>query len=183
MSKYEEICDASKHAVKRWNEYRDRSWGYLNAIVQGLVTYCGVPRDKITFLRSNGLPGEERRYRPAEDEGLYSLPGAVTFDEQDEYWHLGVAITLSRPGVFPERWIGGVLCGTEDDGQAVVKIGANGKPRVIDFSDPNQCANICDEFSEFLKGSFDNPRKITKQIGFSTVANPQQGEKQEKTPA
>jgi hypothetical protein len=56
----------------------------------------------------------------------------------------------------------------------------NGKPRTIDFNDPKQCAGLYDEIAEVLKGAFENPRKITKQIGFSTVANPQQGEKQEK---
>lgn len=180
MSKYDEICQASVSAVKRWNEYRERSWGYLATIVRGLITNCGVPQEKITFLRSNELPGEQRRYRPPEDGGLYTLPGAVTFDEEDNSWHLGVSITLSPAGTFPERWIGVVLCVTENEGQAVVKLGMNGKPRTIDFNDPKQCADLYDEIAVFLKNAFDDPRKITKQIGFSTVANSQQGEKQEK---
>jgi len=180
MSKYEEICQASAKEVKRWSEYRERSWGYLATIVRGLMKHCGVPQEKITYLRSNELPGEQRRYHLPEDGGHYTLPGAVTFDKEDDCWHLGVSITLSPAGTFPERWIGVVLCVTESEGQPIVKLGMNGKPRTIDFNDPKQCAGLYDEIAEVLKGAFENPRKITKQIGFSTVANPQQGEEQEK---
>jgi len=191
-SKYEEICHASANAVKGWNEYRERSWGYLSMIVRGLITHCGVPQEKITFLRSNELPGEQRRYSPPEDGGLYTLPGAATFDEEDNSWHLGVSITLSPAGTFPERWVGVVLCVTENKSQAIVRLGKNGKPHTIDFNDPKHCADLCDEIAEFLKASFDDPRKITQEsannplkvtkvIGFVTEANPQQGEKQEQT--
>lgn len=179
MSKYDEICQASANAARRWNEYRERSWGYLAAIVHGLKTHCGVPEGKIAYLRSNELPGEQRRYRLPEDGGHYTLPGAVTFDREDDCWHLGVSITLSPEGTFPEMWVGGVLYVTENNGQAIVKLGKNGKPLTIDFNDPKQCADLCDEIAEFLKVSFDDPRKITKQIGFSTLTNPQQCEKQE----
>jgi hypothetical protein len=182
MNRYEEICEASDNAVRRWSEYRERSWGYLMKIVQGLVTHCGVPPDKIAFLRSNDLPGEARRYSPPEDGGFYTLPGAATFEE-DGYWHLGISVTLSPKGTFPARWIGAIVCVTENGGQADVKIGANGKSRTVNFSDAKQCAIFCDELAVFLKERFDNPQKITRQIGFSTVANPQQGEKQEKTAA
>lgn len=191
MTRYDEICQASTDAVKRWQEYRERSWGYLWAIVSGLITHCGVPQEKLTYLRSNELPGEQRRYKPPEN-GLYTLPGAVTFDEEDDCWHLGVSITLSPAGAYPKRWVGVVLCVTENDGQAIVKLGKNGKPHTIDFKDPKQCADFCDEIAEVLKASFDDPRKITEKssdnpqkvknvIGFVTSANPQEGEKQEKS--
>jgi hypothetical protein len=184
MSKYEEICQASENAVRKWNQYRDRSWDYLATIVHGLITQCGVPEEKITFLRSNGLPGEERIYSlPEAGTGQFTLPGAVTYDKEDEYWHLGVAITLSRAGTFPERWVGIVLCVTENDGQAVVKLGIDGTPRPIDFNNPKQCTELYDEIVEYLKGLFENPRKITRQIGFATVVNPQQGQKDEKPAA
>jgi hypothetical protein len=139
----------------------------------------GIPPEKVTFLRSNDLPGEERIYSPPEDSRQqYTLPGAVTFDKDDDYWHLGVSITLSPAGIFPERWVGIVLCVTESEGQALLKLGMNGKPRTIDFNDPRQCTELYDETAEYLKGLFDNPRKLTKQIGFATVVNPHQGEKQ-----
>lgn len=181
MTKYEEICESSNNAIKRWGEYRDRCWQYHAAIVNGLVRYCEIPSDNVTFLKSNGLPGEERRYRQPEDRGMYTLPGAVTF-EDDEFWHLGFGITLSPKGHFPERWIGGVLCVTEENGQPVVKFGPQGKPQVIDFNNADQCTALYDEIFATLKARFDNPRQITKQkqIGFSVIANPQEGEKQEK---
>jgi hypothetical protein len=181
MSQYDEICQASSNAVKTWNEYRQRSWGYLITIVRGLITHCGVPQEKITYLRSNELPGEERRYSPPEDGGHYTLPGAVTFDEEDNSWHLGVSITLSPAGTFPERWVGVVLRVTENNGQAIVNLGKKGKPHTIDFNDPKQCADLCDEITDFMKAACDDPRKITEKsavIGFVTEGNPQQGEKQ-----
>lgn len=176
MSKYDEICQASENAVRKWIQYRDRSWGYLATIIEGLVTHCGVPEEKITYLRSNELPGELRRYTPPEDGGQYTFPGAVSFDKDDDYWHLGVSISLSPAGTFPGRWVGLVLCVTENEDQAVVKFGMNGKPRAIDFNELSQHTELCDDIAEYLKQLFDNPRKITKQLGFAAVENPQQGE-------
>jgi hypothetical protein len=61
-------------------------------------------------------------------------------------------------------------------------LGPNGTPRSIDFNDAAQCAALYDEIAEVLRQQFDNPRKIThrERIGFTTVANPQQGEKEDK---
>ena len=178
MSKYDEICQALNNAVSRWIQYRERCWDYLATIVHGLVVDWGIPPENVTFLRSNDLPGEERRYSPPEGGGQYTLPGAVTFDKDDEYWQLGVSITLSPAGTFPKRWVGLVLCVTESEGQTLVKLNTNGKPRRIDFNDSRQCTELYDEIAEYLKGLFDNPRKITKQVGFLAEVNPQQGEKQ-----
>lgn len=181
MTQYEAICEASNNAVRRWIEYRERSWNNLATIVRGLVAHCGVPSEKVFYLRSNGLAGEERRYREPEDQGRYTLPGAVTFEEDDGYWHLCVAMTLSRDGVFPVRWAGIVVCVSEDDcRRTFVKLGLDGKPRSIDFDDAAQCAALCDEIAKVLMQRFDNPRKIIlgEQIGFTAVANPQEGEKE-----
>lgn len=158
-------------------------WQYLATIVHGLREHCGIPGDKITFLRSNGLPGEERRYSPAEGTARYTLPGAVSFEEEDDYWHLGVSITLSPAGAFPERWIGVVLCVTEDNGKPVVKFGHRGKPRTIDFTNAAETNALYDDIVALLKSKFDDPRKIAKreQIGFTTVANPKEGEKEART--
>ena len=82
MSPYEEICLASTNAIKRWSEYRERSWGYLAAIIRGLVTHCGVPEDKISYLRSNGLHGNERKYSPPNDGGQYTLMGHQPLTER-----------------------------------------------------------------------------------------------------
>ena len=93
---------------------------------------------------------------------------------------MGVSISLPRAGAFLERWVGVVLCVTENEGQAIVKIGKNGKRRTVDFNDEKQSGELFDEIAAFLKAIFDDPRKITKQpIGFVTEANPQEGEKQE----
>lgn len=180
MNRYEEICEASENAIRKWIESRERSWRYLFAISQGLAAHSGVPPDKIFYLRSNNLSGGERRYRVPEEGGSYTLPGAATF-EDDGFWHLGIGVTLSPAGTFPERWIGAVVCVSDEGSQPKVKIGVNDKPRTVDLSDTRQCAAFCDELAVFLKEKFDNPQKITRQseqIGFSTVPNPQQGEKQ-----
>lgn len=54
MTKYEEMTNAAKEARIAYGQYRERSWRNLWAIVGGLEDLCGVPQDKIVYLKWNG---------------------------------------------------------------------------------------------------------------------------------
>jgi hypothetical protein len=169
MSKYEEMRDAADTARKNWSQNRDRCWGYISTLVNGLIAYCEIPEplDRITFLKWNEATGERRAYREAEDGMRYTLPGATVFDREDGYWHLGVCVTLSPPGTLPSQWVSFALCVTEHEGKPMVKIGIPGKPRQIDLNDPRQCNEFYESIVDNIKSSFSDSRKSdSKRIGF-----------------
>ena len=168
MSRYGELYETALSGQKYWSEYRDRSFRNLHSIVRALVAYCEIPGDKITYLLSNNAKGEARRYRESEDGQMYSIPGAARFDTDDGHWHLGVSVTLTPSGTFPERWVGFVLCITEnDEGKLMVKIGPNGKPRQIDLTNPAQSESLCDDIFQVLNQRPQYSRKSSSRaLGF-----------------
>ena len=170
MSKYEEMREVADTARKVWIQYRDHCWGYMSLLVNGFMAYCEIPvdMDHITFLKWNEDRGEEQgRYKQAEEGMNYTLLGATVFDSEDEYWHLGVCITLTPPNVLPPQWVSFALCVTERDGKPLVKIGVPGKPRQIDFADLEQCNAFYESIVENIKESFrDSKKSSSKKIGF-----------------
>jgi len=167
MSKYEEICKANATVRENWSQYRDRSWQRLWSIVNGLEAYCEIPPEMVTFLRWNEGAGDARAYVEAENGMRYTLPGATVFDKDDGYWHLGLCITLSRPGAIPPQWVYFVLCVTELDGKPMVKVGVVGKPRQIDFDSPEQLNALYEYiFESVMKCFHDSNKDASKPIGF-----------------
>jgi hypothetical protein len=168
MTKYDEMCEAASTAASRWLQYRDRCWSHMALLVNGLMAYCGIPKDPehVTFLKWNEATGEDRAYLEPGEGKMYAPLGAIEFDIEDSYWHLGVSITLTRPDLSPQR-VFFPLCVTEREGKLMVKLGANGKERQIDQNDPAQLDAFYEHIVEIVKQCFRAPRKpTTKPIGF-----------------
>lgn len=162
MTKYEEMRKAAMDRQRAWIEMRDRCFGYLSAFAVGLISYIGIPDDRFEWLKK---AEEEVKYSPPENGNKYTLPGAVQFCEEDGYWHLGLAITLSSPGVFPAQWYGFVIMLKEDGKDIVVKTGLEKKEWRIP---PDRIAS-CNEVFEsvaaislerLVQGSAYQPRGI-----------------------
>jgi hypothetical protein len=170
MSKYDELCQASREAERKGSEYRERCWRDMAAIVMGFVKYCGIPVERVTFLKSNGLPGDQRTFSAPDDGGRYTLIGATEYDKDDDFWNLGIYIDLRPPTILPPRWISFAFFLTEREHKTVVKLGALGKAHELDTSNRTQCEAFYDEVVDTLKGAMSDPRgKQAKAIGF--VAN------------
>jgi hypothetical protein len=168
MSKYDEMCAAADLARKEWIDVRQRCWNYLALFMKGLKDYCEIPADRVTYLRWNGLKGEERDYARADGGGSFTLPGAAEFDEDDGFWHLGVHITLRPPGHFPPTAVSFVLCVKVQKGQSILKIGIDGKECQVDPSEPAQAQAFYDRVLEDVKRSFLEPNSSKhKSIGFT----------------
>jgi len=181
MTKYEEISAAAQQGRVEFVAYRDRSWQNLFTLVRGFINYCGIPDGQISFRRWNGLDGAERDYTRPEDGGMWTLPGAVEFDDEDNYWHLGIYVSLTKPGLFPPNWFSFVLCVSEDKGQLMAKIGLVGRPQPVDPLNQPQLAS----FYDFIIGEclrlIKEPRRSqpAKEIGFETTPyEPTGGEKE-----
>lgn len=167
MSKYDELCQASREAERKGGEYRERCWRDMTAIVTGFVSYCGIPANRVTFLKSNGLRGEQRTFSAPKDGERYGLVGATEYDKDDDFWNLGICIDLKPPSVLPSRWISFAFFLTERNQKTVVKLGALGKPHEVETSNSAQCEAFYDEVVDTLKGAMSDPRgKQAKAIGF-----------------
>lgn len=57
--------------------------GPLFAILKGLTSHCGVPDDQVKFLKWERMGDQGGQLSPPENGGLYTLPGAVTYDDSD----------------------------------------------------------------------------------------------------
>lgn len=168
MTKYEEMRKAAVDRQRAWIEMRDRCFSYLGAFAGGLIRYIDVPTDRIEWLKK--AEEEEARYSPAEGGGHYTLPGAIQFCEEDGYWHLGLAITLSGPGVFPPLWYGFVVMLKEDGKDVLIKTGLEKKEWRIP---PDRIGN-CDEVFESvatisLERLIQGSASQSKGIGFMAV--------------
>jgi hypothetical protein len=170
-SKYEEMCAAAEMARKEWADQSERCSGYMKFIVNGFLQYCGISPDRITLLRRNGASGPDEAYLEKKEGGHYLLTEAIVFDEKDGYWHMGLAITVSQPGVFPPSWFGFAVCVKEKDGQVVVKTGLDGMPQQLDLNQPAQCNGFYEGLAKICEQSLRDGRKPpSKRLGFLTEA-------------
>jgi hypothetical protein len=139
MTRYEEMRKAAMDRQRAWIEMRDRCFGYLTRFANGLIQYIGVPNDRIELLKK---ADGEAQYLPAEEGKHYTLPGAIQFCEEDGYWHLGLAITLSAPDVFPSVWYGFVIMLKEDGKDVLVKTGLEKKEWRIPSDQIGSCVEV-----------------------------------------
>jgi hypothetical protein len=169
MTKYEEMCSAANNARKEFLDCQQRCWAYFYSIIGGLEDHCGVPKEKITYLKWNGQRDGTRRYLPAEPGITYTLPGAIDYDETDGFWHLGLRIVLGPDNVAPKPWVTFALCIKEQNQTPMVKVGIDGKPRTIFLDNENARNQYCEIITEEAVKAFSNPTEPgIKVIGFVT---------------
>jgi hypothetical protein len=162
MPNYQDMCIAAKNAQTEFFAYRDRCFKYLNLIVEGLHSHCGVPDDQITYLKWNGKEGTERWYSPAENGRVYSLPGAVAFDESDGFWHLGLSIGLTPENELPKQRVAFVICVAEQGETVQVKMGIDAKPKTV-FIHNEQARNLfCEGIAQGAITAFNEAKKKPK---------------------
>jgi hypothetical protein len=163
-SKYEEMCEAAGTARRLREERHNRCLGYLCRIVSGLIQHCEIPEEQIAYSRWDG---KGNTYQRAEEGMKYTVPGAAVLDEEDDYWRLGIRITLTPAGFWLSHIVFAVLCVSEEGRMPLVKISPRGKPRQLDLDDPNQCREFFDGIVETIKKGLLDPRKaMSSQIGF-----------------
>jgi hypothetical protein len=182
MSKYEEMSAVAVKGRKDFADYRQRSWQNFSRLVRGFIDYCGIPQDRIMYLRWNRLTGEDREYQEPRDGGRWALPGAVEFDEEDGYWHLGLCVTLTKPGTFPPMWFAFTLCISEQQGKLMVKTGLIEQPRTLDPLDTFDCAQLYEDIVDVVMARMKEPERRLEQrkkIGFDVPPLPSSGGEKE----
>lgn len=156
------MCETARAAQKNRHAYRERCWQYMASVLNGFLTYSQIPSPNVTFLRWNGLAGENSHYEQAESGRRFTVPGATVLGE-DGFWNLGLSITLTA-GTF----VSFALFVSEQDGKPVAKVGAPGKTYALDFTDQQQCAVFYEDLVEKIKQCFGDPRKPQPRvIGFA----------------
>jgi hypothetical protein len=159
VSKYDEICEIAAAARNSWLARKQRCLQYMVTLIHGgLVTYCGVPKEQISFMRWDE---DQQQYVAAGEGHNYFIPGAIEYDDEGDYWHMGVVISL------PTRWVSFGLCVSEgEDGKPMVRIARAGKMRQINFADVQQCNEFYESIVALIKQALQNPRRSAKTIGF-----------------
>ena len=162
MANYSEMRDAALNAQQRFNGMRDRAYGCLGKVVQGLITHCQVPQDKITFLKWNGGLDEQRHYYPADAGQRYSLQGAAVFDDSDGYWHLGIRISLTQL-----QFVSFALCVTQQDGTIKVKTGVDAKPQTLNIDNEAELRAYCESIADKVIQVYAEPKSSeSRTFGF-----------------
>jgi hypothetical protein len=143
MSKFDEMVQARVQCTKTWIEYRNRSYKNLMTLAQGFIAYCDIPEDCFALAPLDKDIEPNTNYGPA---------GAIHFDSADNFWHLGMIVTLREaPNVFPRpRVLLGVAI-KEQAGKIIVKRGKEDKAREVDLSNEEQCNGLYDSIVERVK--------------------------------
>jgi hypothetical protein len=178
-SKYEEMCAVAAKARKCWLDYRQRCTQQMASLVQGLVSYCEIPIDRVKYLRWKKDAEEDGSYtEPENDGGNYTLPGAIVIDD-DGLCRLGLCVVLTPRGTYPERWASFGFCVYEKDGKVLAKVGDAQKSSPIDLNDARQRQELYSGIVERIKRSFAEPLKAgSEPLGFQVSKEPQPPENQ-----
>jgi hypothetical protein len=119
----------------------------------------------MNLLRWNGA-GVEPQYDEADPGMIYTISGAMQFNEEDQFWHFGLRLALTGM-----QWAIFGLGVADRDGKAMVRIGP-GNARQIDLSDQNQCNEFYDSIVESIKHCYrDDGNIVPKAIGFCVGGN------------
>lgn len=167
MSKFEEMCSTFAKARQDWIEYRDRCVPIYAKFVQGFVKYCEIPPDLISFLNPTDT---EKKIEPE------PLPLAMQFRQEDNYWTVGLRITLYEgPNVLPYQNIWTEIWVREKDGKTIFKLSEKGKPHEIDLTKEDQCRPLYDEIVQRVNNFFSESMKRAMQkedasIGFKITS-------------
>ncbi len=84
MSKYKDLCKIYTDSRMKFSRNQDDCHQFLEKLVQGLIDYFNIPKDKIKLFPVIGEPDTSINYSVREAMRL----------NQDKFWHIGVEVTL-----------------------------------------------------------------------------------------
>lgn len=167
MSNYQQMSEAAAAARKGYLDYQQRVWSYLFAIVNGLITHCGVPENCMVWLKWNGIDGPDGRFTFPDHGGHYTLPGATTYDARDNSFNLGVLIYMTPENHNPRLPVTFALWVSERNGTPLVRIGRDGRARQVELQDEAQRNLFCEDIAREIVEAFAFPSKEDRRpIGF-----------------
>jgi hypothetical protein len=174
-SKYEELCEVAAQTEQVWAACRERCKQSTMALVSGLLSYCGVPNDRVKFLRWNE---KDESYSEAGEKRNYFLPGAMSFDDEVGEWRVGICIVFTPKGTNPERWASFGLSVTERGGKVMASLGPN-RSFSIDMNDSPKRNEFYDFIIKEIERAFTKPwEEGAEKIGFKTSRPAVDGEAQ-----
>jgi hypothetical protein len=161
MTKYEEMREAAVTEVRKFHERQRRCLKCGIDLVNGFISYCGIPNEQLKLMRWNG-PTHSTPFEEAEPGKKFTMAGAMQISEEDQYWRFGVHLVLNW-----SQSIYFALGVADRDGKTMVRLGDD-KPQPIDFSDQNQCKAFYDVIVEMVKDCYRDGKPSRKAIGFET---------------
>jgi len=167
MSNYQQMSEAAEAARKGYLDYQQRIWGYFSTIMNGLTQHCGVPQDRMVWMKWNGIDGPGGHFAIADDGMRYALPGAITYDDHDNSFNLGVLIYMTPATHLPRLPVAFGLWISEKNGVPSIRVGRDGKARLVALQNEVQKNSFCEEIArEIVEAYAFPPNENQKSIGF-----------------
>jgi hypothetical protein len=168
MTKYEEMCRAANAQRLAFDDFRERSWRALSAVVDGLKSFFVIPENMIVLGRWNGQYEEQRNYFLPDDGGSYGIVGAARFDPADEFWYLGLQVSLNQL-----QFVRFSVAAGEKDGKTVFKLGPNSTPEIVDPLNDSQMETFCERITDRIIQVYREPKaEPLKPCVFATGTAP-----------
>ncbi len=140
----------------------------MAALVRGLMDYCQIPSEQVSFLKWNGANGQEEEYSAGEGAKQFTLMGAMVEDDSTGEWRLGIRLALTPQSSLQAHWILMVFYVSDSDGTTTVRPSLGSKPRPVNLSDERESSQFYEEIVADIKGAISNPRAASaaSKIGF-----------------
>lgn len=86
MSKFDELCLSYKTSRENFFSYRDDIQTFAAELIGKYIRYLRIPEKQLKFVPLK---------KELKANTLYTLFGSIHFNNEDNYWYLGVEITLA----------------------------------------------------------------------------------------
>lgn len=145
MSKFIELCETFKDSRDEYIVYRDTCYNFMGTLVHKLIDSWQCPEEAITWIPVD---------KDIEPNTRYSIPGAMTLDE-DAWWHLGLVITLYvKPNVFPQEKLLLDICLKKDEDGFILKVAGPDNEFSVHEGNDEECEAFYESVYDIIKGNY-----------------------------
>lgn len=159
MTKYEVLIQAAKDARKEWNRRNEAVKHVVNDLLQKFTAYCEIPIENIGLL-----PWDEGSQTFQGSAGkIYGMFQALSFDEEQDEWRIGVVVYLSPKNVVPRAYAAFGVFITFEKSIPVMRVADK---QIKELDNPFEANEFFDFLVKTLRDSFTQSKSARKRYGF-----------------
>jgi hypothetical protein len=161
MSKYDDIVKVAADASAAAEASEARCVEYVEKLTKGFSDYCNIPEIRMQYFKWK--TGDTM---PRFSAGTAVPSQAMTFDKQDGFWHLGIALDLFNKRSGPLGFVAFVILVADEAEAVVVKLLSDDKPRAVDLGVPQSYEEFYNLIIELVKQAVSGRGSASKILGF-----------------